>query len=121
MEAGQGSPLVFLHGAGGASWPPGLDLLCDRFHVYLPEHPGFGDTNRPEWLETVLDMAVYYLDWLAAMGLGQVTLVGQSLGRVDRRRVVELVRSRACPLGAGRRGRAANPRRAAGGYVHPLA
>jgi len=80
MEAGQGSPLVFLHGAGGASWSPGLDLLSDRFHVYLPEHPGFGDTNRPEWLETVLDMAVYYLDWLAAMGLGQVTLVGQSLG-----------------------------------------
>jgi pimeloyl-ACP methyl ester carboxylesterase len=78
--AGEGPPLVYLHGANGAVWPPGLDGLSGRFRVYLPEHPGFGESERPEWVETTQDLALFYLDLFEAMGLSGVNLVGQSLG-----------------------------------------
>ena len=37
-------PVVFFHGAGGlfAENAP-LDLLGERFHVYAPEMPGYGE------------------------------------------------------------------------------
>lgn len=78
--AGHGPPLVYLHGANGAAWPPGLSALADSFRVLLPEHPGFGSSERPEWLETVRDLALVYLDLFEALGLREVNLVGQSLG-----------------------------------------
>lgn len=78
--AGQGAPLVYLHGAGGSRWSPGLDLLAERLQVYLPEHPGFGTTERPEWLQTMKDMARFYRDLFQAAGLTDLNLVGQSLG-----------------------------------------
>ena len=78
--AGDGPPLVHLHGANGRAWLPGVELLSQRFRVYLPEHPGFGDTERPDWLETAQDMAIFYLDLFEAIGLDAVNLVGQSLG-----------------------------------------
>lgn len=77
---GNGLPLVYLHGSGGANWTPGLKLLAERFRVYLPEHPGFGESERPDWIETVQDVALFYLDLFEEMGLTQINLVGQSLG-----------------------------------------
>lgn len=78
--AGAGPSLVYLHGANGAVWPPGLDGLSGRFRVYLPEHPGFGESERPEWIETTQDLALFYLDFFDALGLTGLNLVGQSLG-----------------------------------------
>ena len=42
LEAGSGSPLVFLHGAGTVT---GFDFAASwarKFHVVIPYHPGFG-------------------------------------------------------------------------------
>jgi pimeloyl-ACP methyl ester carboxylesterase len=78
--AGDGPPLVFLHGPDGASWAPGLSALTERFTVYLPEHPGFGQTERPDWITSVRDLALYYLDLFEALDLERVNLVGHSLG-----------------------------------------
>ena len=36
MSDGQGPPLVFLHGAGGGAWLPGLARLAERCQVYAP-------------------------------------------------------------------------------------
>ena len=47
MSEGQGPPLVFLHGAGGGAWLPGLARLAERFHVYAPVHPGSGWEAQP--------------------------------------------------------------------------
>lgn len=77
---GEGPPLVYLHGSGGANWPSALTLLAQRFRVYVPEHPGFGDTERPDWVETVQDIALFYLDLFETLGLSEINLVGQSLG-----------------------------------------
>ena len=80
MSDGQGPPLVFLHGAGGGAWLPGLARLAERFHVYAPVHPGFGQSDdRPEW-DTLDDYVFHYLDLLDTLGLDRVHLAGASLG-----------------------------------------
>ena len=81
MRAGQGAPLLFLHGGGGAPmWLPFMESLAQRFDVIVPEHPGFGGSDTPEWLDTVGDLAYFYLDVVDALKLSGVHLVGTSLG-----------------------------------------
>jgi pimeloyl-ACP methyl ester carboxylesterase len=80
-RAGEGPPLLFLHGAGG--WPPWgsfFDSIAARHDVLLPEHPGFGLSDNPAWIRNVGDVAMYYLDFLDALGGPPVHLVGHSLG-----------------------------------------
>jgi len=78
--AGDGPALLLLHGAGGSNWRPAYDLLAQHFRVYLPEHPGYGVTERPEWLETVQDLAIFYLDLIDELKLAPVCLAGHSMG-----------------------------------------
>jgi pimeloyl-ACP methyl ester carboxylesterase len=81
MRGGSGSTLLFLHGAGGAgTWLPFLSRLATKFDVIVPEHPGFGESDTPPWLDNVADLANFYLDFLAALDLDGVHLVGHSLG-----------------------------------------
>jgi pimeloyl-ACP methyl ester carboxylesterase len=42
--AGQGQPVLFVHGAGGVRLSPGLDELAKSVRVYVPTLPGFDDT-----------------------------------------------------------------------------
>jgi pimeloyl-ACP methyl ester carboxylesterase len=80
MRGGAGSPLVVLHGASGVAWLPFMRALSARFDVIAPEHPGFGESDTPDWLDTMHDLAYFDLDLLAALGLDRVHLVGISLG-----------------------------------------
>jgi pimeloyl-ACP methyl ester carboxylesterase len=80
-RGGRGQPLVFLHGANGMpAILPCLHKLAERFDVVVPEHPGYGQSGEPEWLETIHDMAYFYLDFLEKLGLKEVRLVGNSMG-----------------------------------------
>jgi len=81
FRGGRGEPVVFLHGAGGhTGWMAFLDELSARFAVYAPEHPGFGQSDDPPWLDEVADLAYFHLDLLAALDLQRVHLIGTSLG-----------------------------------------
>lgn len=80
MRGGAGEPLVYLHGASGASWLPFLQKLTDNFDVIVPEHPGFGESDAPAWLDNIHDLAYFYLDLFAALQLSGIHLVGNSLG-----------------------------------------
>ncbi len=61
LKGGSGEPLLLLHGTGGnAGWLRYVQALADRFTVYAPSHPGFGLSDRPEWLETIPDLASFY-------------------------------------------------------------
>ena len=81
FRGGSGPPLVFLHGAGGhTGWRPFIETLASRFEVISPEHPGFGQSDDPSWLDTVADLAYFQLDLLRALGLEGVHLMGTSLG-----------------------------------------
>jgi pimeloyl-ACP methyl ester carboxylesterase len=48
--------------------------------VFAPEHPGFGQSDDPPWLDEVSDLAYFHLDLLKALGLDRVHLMGTSLG-----------------------------------------
>lgn len=80
-RGGAGQPLLFLHGASGApAIMPFMEKLAQRFDVLVPEHPGYGLSDEPEWLENIHDAAYFYLDFLRQLGLKDVTLVGSSMG-----------------------------------------
>ena len=81
LTAGEGPPLLFLHGAGaGGRWLSFQDALARRFRVLSPTHPGHGGSPAAEWIEDVRDLAFLYLDLLDGLRLDRVHLVGASLG-----------------------------------------
>ena len=80
-RGGSGEPLLYLHEAGGApAVLPFMEKLAERFDVLVPEHPGFGASDEPGWLENMHDLAYFYLDVLESLELRGVHLVGSSLG-----------------------------------------
>ncbi len=87
MRGGSGEPLLFLHGArGGGQWLPFMDALSKDFEVFVPEHPGFGKSDTPPWLDNVADLAYFYLDFIEKLGL-RARSSGRHLSRrMDRRR-----------------------------------
>jgi len=81
LRQGQGQPLLFLHGANGASaWLPLFEELSNAYDVIVPEHPGFGLSDDPDWIKSIPDIAMFYLDFLEQLKLSNVALVGTSLG-----------------------------------------
>jgi pimeloyl-ACP methyl ester carboxylesterase len=81
MRGGAGPPLLFLHGGGGVGiWLPCMAQLAKKFDVIVPEHPGFGASDTPPWLDTIGDLANFYLDFIDQLDLSDVHLVGSSLG-----------------------------------------
>jgi pimeloyl-ACP methyl ester carboxylesterase len=81
QRGGKGAPLIYLHGTDGlAEWPAILDTLAERFDVIVPDHPGFGASEIPAWIDDVSDVAYLYLDAIEQLKLSGLHVVGQSLG-----------------------------------------
>ncbi len=80
-QAGDGPALLFLHGfLELPGWYAVHDRLAQRFHVIAPSHPGFAGSSRPDWLASVEDLALFYLDLTDHFGLSPAHVVGHSLG-----------------------------------------
>jgi pimeloyl-ACP methyl ester carboxylesterase len=80
-RGGSGMPLLYLHGTDGlVEWPAMLDTLAQEFDVIAPDHPGFGASEVPGWIDDVSDVAYLYLDTIEKLGLARLHVVGQSLG-----------------------------------------
>ncbi len=78
---GSRDPLLLLHhDVGSPASLPFYDGLARHFTVYLPSHPGFEGSARPEWLRNARDIAVIYQWLLAELGVSRVSLVGLGLG-----------------------------------------
>jgi pimeloyl-ACP methyl ester carboxylesterase len=78
---GSGAPLVMLHGLSGhaRTWDHTAAALSDRYHVLALDQRGHGDSDwAPEY--GLRPMANDVLGWLDALDLGEVTLMGQSMG-----------------------------------------
>jgi pimeloyl-ACP methyl ester carboxylesterase len=81
MRAGSGRPLFVLHhDVGNPGWLPFYDILAGSFAVHVPSHPGFGRSERPEWMRTVRDVAMLYQALLQKLGIGSVAIVGLGFG-----------------------------------------
>jgi pimeloyl-ACP methyl ester carboxylesterase len=61
-------------------WLPFYERLSQSVDLIAPEHPGFGDTAFPDWLDGFDDLVLHYRDFLEALGLDRIHLVGFSLG-----------------------------------------
>lgn len=80
-RGGRGRPLLYLHGASGAAQvQPFMTALAERWDVWVPEHPGFGASDEPAWLDDIHDLAYFYLDFLERFDLRDAVVVGSSIG-----------------------------------------
>jgi len=80
LEAGQGPPLVHLHGAGGPRLGRAHDLLAARFRVIAFEVPGFGESPENQRSGSMPELALSMARAITALGLDRVNLMGTSFG-----------------------------------------
>ena len=80
FTGGSGEPLVFLHGAGTVSGFNFSETWARKFKVYLPYHPGFGESADCAAITSIDDYVLHYLELLDRLELNEVRLVGLSLG-----------------------------------------
>jgi len=81
VRGGSGPTVLLLHGVTPFGRDaPFLRLLGQAATVVAPSHPGFGDSPRPDDVETVYDLIHVYQDVLDALPDEKVTLVGCSFG-----------------------------------------
>lgn len=78
---GDGESVVYLHGAGlTRRWLPLYDGLAQSMDLLVPEHPGFGDSDLPDWLDSFDDLVLHYDELFDLLELDRVHLVGHSVG-----------------------------------------
>jgi pimeloyl-ACP methyl ester carboxylesterase len=80
LSAGEGEPLVFLHGGGILE---GFDCflpLAERFRLIVPFHPGFGPSADDPSISSIQDYASHYDRLFDVLGLDRIVLTGHSLG-----------------------------------------
>jgi pimeloyl-ACP methyl ester carboxylesterase len=79
LEAGQGSPVVQFHGAGGLTLSRAHDLLAKEYRVIAFETPGFGQSVN-EKSQSVKDLAQTMSRAIANLGIDKYHLAGTSFG-----------------------------------------
>lgn len=85
-EAGQGEPLILIHGSGPgvsawANWRLVLPILSQKFHVFAPDVVGFGYTKRPDGIQYSVDVWVnHMIDFIETLKFDRVSIVGNSMG-----------------------------------------
>jgi pimeloyl-ACP methyl ester carboxylesterase len=80
LTAGEGEPLVYLHGAGTVTGFDALLPLAERFRLIVPFHPGFGPSADDPTIDDVHDYRRHYLDLFDELGLEELSLIGHSMG-----------------------------------------
>jgi pimeloyl-ACP methyl ester carboxylesterase len=78
---GKGPPLLLLYGEETLEREaPFLAELAKDYEVVIPSPPGFGRSERPDWITSPDDIAYIYLDLIERLGLRDAAVVGCSLG-----------------------------------------
>ena len=80
QEAGQGEPLVSLHGAGGMRLSRSHTLLAEQYRVIVFEVPGFGQSPANERSQSMPELAHTMGQAVTNLGLERFNLMGNSFG-----------------------------------------
>jgi pimeloyl-ACP methyl ester carboxylesterase len=84
LEAGSGTPLVLVHGLASSAaqdWGRLIAPLARRFHVYAPDLPGFGRSERPATADYSIPMQVEAVRaFMDAKGVRRARVAGISMG-----------------------------------------
>lgn len=79
--SGEGPPLVWLHWLWGEpGWMEHHRRLAERFTVYVPDLPGYGESSLPNWVTSPADLAIVLLQFLDALSLKRPILAGSCIG-----------------------------------------
>jgi pimeloyl-ACP methyl ester carboxylesterase len=80
--AGQGEPLVVIHGGGGdaKTWWKNIAELALKYTVYAPDLPGFGGSQPLSGNYYIHELSEFIDKFAASIGLDRFNLVGHSLG-----------------------------------------
>src|SRR5882672_5883437 len=81
MRGGSGRPVLVLHhDIGTVDRLPFYDALAEKFDVVIPNHSGYGKSERAEWLRHPRDLAAMYQWLLTELGMERASLVGLGFG-----------------------------------------
>ena len=88
IEAGDGHPLILIHGGGAgadgpSNWRDCLPLYAPHIRAIAPDMVGFGETDQPDPDEFEYNQATrtrQMVDFVDALGLKKFSLVGNSMG-----------------------------------------
>lgn len=84
IEAGQGNPILFLHGIPMScySWRNIIPHLSSLGHCIAPDLMGFGKSDHPDIEYTVFDHIQYLNQFIESLNLKHITLVMHGWGSV---------------------------------------
>ncbi len=80
LEAGDGEPLIVLHGGGGLKHYASHDLLAGSRRVILMEAPGFGTSPANERSQTMAELGATMAQAVSQLGIDRYDLQGTSFG-----------------------------------------
>lgn len=81
---GRGRPILFLHGWVGSwrYWIPSMQATSTSFRTYALDFWGFGDSAKKTNHYSIEQQINLLEDFLKALGIGKIALVGHGLGAV---------------------------------------
>ncbi len=82
-QFGTGEPLVLIHGGHGSwmHWARNIEALAERFSVWVPDLPGYGDSSTPQFddFDSLVEITLHSLDQLFGASTA-INLAGFSFG-----------------------------------------
>jgi len=78
----KGTPVILIHGLGASAdiWMYNVEALAKQHQVYALDLVGFGRSDKPGPSFSPFDYAPFLDDFINALNIDRVSLVGQSLG-----------------------------------------
>lgn len=97
-EAGDGPPLVLLHGSGPGvtgwrNFRGNIDVFAEHFHTYIFEFPGFGVSDETDE-HPLVGAAGSVIRFLDALGIESANVIGNSMGGMVGGRVARMAPDR---------------------------
>jgi pimeloyl-ACP methyl ester carboxylesterase len=81
IRGGTGKPLLILHDELGYSgWLSWNERLAEERALVIPLQPGFGRTERIDWIRSYRDLAGLYSQILRELGAAPIDVIGFSAG-----------------------------------------
>jgi pimeloyl-ACP methyl ester carboxylesterase len=80
--AGQGEPLVVIHGGAGdaRSWWGNIQDLSQKYHVYAPDLPGYGTSQPLDGDYYIPELSDFLNKFTKFLNLKKFSVIGHSLG-----------------------------------------
>jgi pimeloyl-ACP methyl ester carboxylesterase len=80
--AGQGEPLMLIHGGGGdaRTWRNNIVELSEKYTVYAPDLPGYGGSQPLDGKYYIPELSAFLGSFASNLGLERFYLMGHSMG-----------------------------------------